>query len=534
MSNALRSALGMVFAGVRRVDLWRNFAAQTALGTLLVAAPGLTAEPATWRVSTSSTKLRFVEDQAATSREKSLASREDASPLEFRPDPGARPLTAASRKESTAWRTAGRTPTPARPPRQVTARRDSNVQQVDYEESLDGPRLTRAPRADASGDAFHDPFGSRADEPTVTTRGGAGLAAEAAPPAPVFDDERTAPGGEENVRQTATQISDGIGTGQELDPLVPPPTRAQDRLTRPAPATPGADDDAPAPVPSVPLPDDPAPTRPSRNEPEPSDPRPGVPSDEPQIPGTFSEEESTADCKRIYNERNCCAEDEKCERARAYLKGHSIRDISLDITPSFKPDAKTADEVAQYKAQKLAEMPARVWKNRKGEVVGNGTMRDITHGRVVVESEDGQLQKLALAELGDDERCFVAAWWGIPNECLFDSQLAAARMWLPIEMQWKASALCHKPLYFEEVQLERYGHTPGPFTESVVSGAHFFLNVAVLPYKMGINPPGECQYALGYYRPGSCAPWLVPPVPISVRAALIQASVVTGGVLIIP
>jgi hypothetical protein len=25
---------------------------------------------------------------------------------------------------------------------------------------------------------------------------------------------------------------------------------------------------------------------------------------------------------------------------------------------------------------------------------------------------------------------------------------------------YHASALCHKPLYFEEVQLERYGHPP--------------------------------------------------------------------------
>jgi hypothetical protein len=66
--------------------------------------------------------------------------------------------------------------------------------------------------------------------------------------------------------------------------------------------------------------------------------------------------------------------------------------------------------------------------------------------------------------------------------------------------------LCHKPLYFEEVQLERYGHTAGPVRQPFISGAHFFVNLAALPYKMAINPPHECQYALGYYRPEAVHP----------------------------
>jgi hypothetical protein len=99
---------------------------------------------------------------------------------------------------------------------------------------------------------------------------------------------------------------------------------------------------------------------------------------------------------------------------------------------------------------------------------------------------------------------------------------------------WKASALCHKPLYFEERQLERYNHGCGPFVQPIMSGAHFFLNVAVLPYKMGINPPGECQYPLGYYRPGSCAPRLLPPLPISLRGGLAEAGVVSGLIFLIP
>ena len=101
-------------------------------------------------------------------------------------------------------------------------------------------------------------------------------------------------------------------------------------------------------------------------------------------------------------------------------------------------------------------------------------------------------------------------------------------------MTWKASNLCHTPLYFEDVNLERYGHTHGPLLEPVVQSAHFFANIAVLPYKMGVHCPSECQYALGYYRPGNCAPWINPPVPISARGAISQAAVMTGLFWLVP
>ncbi len=74
-----------------------------------------------------------------------------------------------------------------------------------------------------------------------------------------------------------------------------------------------------------------------------------------------------------------------------------------------------------------------------------------------------------------------------------------------ITFHWTASALCHKPAYFEEVQVERYGHTWGPWVQPFVSAGHFFLIVPALPYAMGLYPPNECVYTLGYYRVGSCA-----------------------------
>jgi hypothetical protein len=116
-----------------------------------------------------------------------------------------------------------------------------------------------------------------------------------------------------------------------------------------------------------------------------------------------------------------------------------------------------------------------------------------------------------------------------PFECSIDrGDWHPGRAWEQTTYLWKASALCHKPLYFEDEQLERYGHSFSPCCQPFISGAHFFCTLPVLPYCMGVSPPMECEYALGHYRPGSCAPYMINPVPISCRGALIQAGAVVG------
>jgi hypothetical protein len=104
----------------------------------------------------------------------------------------------------------------------------------------------------------------------------------------------------------------------------------------------------------------------------------------------------------------------------------------------------------------------------------------------------------------------------------------------PLNFAWTASGLCHKPLYFRELQAERYGHSIGYVSQPFLSAAHFFCNAAILPYKMGMRPPQECVYALGHYWPGDPAPRYVPAVPISIRGGLMQAGAVLGAVYVLP
>ena len=106
--------------------------------------------------------------------------------------------------------------------------------------------------------------------------------------------------------------------------------------------------------------------------------------------------------------------------------------------------------------------------------------------------------------------------------------------WSGTTYMWKASGLCHKPLYFEDAHLERHGHSWGPIVQPVMSGANFLLTIPSLPYRMGLHPPNECIYELGHYREGSCAPYMLDPIPLSVRAGLFQAGAMTGMIYAIP
>jgi hypothetical protein len=122
----------------------------------------------------------------------------------------------------------------------------------------------------------------------------------------------------------------------------------------------------------------------------------------------------------------------------------------------------------------------------------------------------------------------------LPKDCPVDRDTPNMRGYPCMTFTWKASALCHKPLLFEEIGLERYGHTICPAVQPIISGGVFFANVALMPYKTGLNPPWECQYVLGYYRPGSCAPFQRHRLPLEPQAIALQAVAVAGLVALVP
>ena len=67
---------------------------------------------------------------------------------------------------------------------------------------------------------------------------------------------------------------------------------------------------------------------------------------------------------------------------------------------------------------------------------------------------------------------------------------------------WAAPDITYKPLYFEDVALERYGQTKGLYRQTIASSIHYLKSATLLPYHSLYDPVNSCDGPLGYCRPG--------------------------------
>jgi hypothetical protein len=148
------------------------------------------------------------------------------------------------------------------------------------------------------------------------------------------------------------------------------------------------------------------------------------------------------------------------------------------------------------------------------------------------EKPPGQLTINITAPAGLVPRDHAAECW--PEIAGAKGTNPLVRCWPSSCYRWTATCLAYQPLYFEEINLERHGYGLGDLCQPFVSGAHFFGTVPCLPYLMAVNPPGECIYTLGHYRPGSCPPWQHHWPPVSAVGAFSEGSIITGLIFLIP
>jgi len=408
---------------------------------------------------------------------------------------------------------------PARP--EQPASTDSQVQPASHVQltAADGHSVVQSVSTLPPADPFNDPFGDQI--PQYTAQQVQPPSRFSAPPSRPAEDPTPEP-------MTESPMLEDPST-----PMQPaPPAPMQSAPSEPAPAEPAPMQPAPREeVPGEePMPEA-APMQPMTPQTPPrsrNDLPPPLFRTQPEIPNN-----SAPDCEQVYQDRNCCEETDNCREIRQELGRFNIRNISLDISSPYAPNEDDPTVAESMQAQAMQSAPARQWRNIQGELVADGRMLDIRDRRVLIDTGD-DIKRIRIQDLGSDEKCFLTAYWNLPYECGWTDQPFLGRNWAPLEVNWTASALCHKPLYFEDRALERYGHMTGPISQVALSGAHFFGSAALLPYQMGMYPPNECRYALGYYRPGNCAPHLIPPVPLSARGAAYQAGAVLGAIYWIP
>lgn len=194
------------------------------------------------------------------------------------------------------------------------------------------------------------------------------------------------------------------------------------------------------------------------------------------------------------------------------FNGHDLTEDDFDLDLQFGPDGTGQPELTPEQIEQRRQMIER---------------ERIEHEQVCEELYDA-VRADSIKTISLDISLRGVAGEDYPFECLGRNPPFQPRSWPQTVYLWKASGMCHKPLYFEQVQLERYGHDWGPVLQPIMSGAHFFGTIPILPYKMGLETPQECVYALGYYRPGSCAPYMITQPGFTWRAAAFQTGAVTG------
>ena len=106
------------------------------------------------------------------------------------------------------------------------------------------------------------------------------------------------------------------------------------------------------------------------------------------------------------------------------------------------------------------------------------------------------------------------------------------RPWVASSFYWEAPGSAHYPLYFEEINLERYGYNYGHL-QPLVSAAHFFATIPLLPYEMTVHPCHEEIYSLGYYRPGDPADRQRRRIELRADAGAVETGFVIGTILLL-
>ncbi|MDZ4783390.1 MAG: hypothetical protein SGJ19_24350 [Planctomycetia bacterium] len=78
--------------------------------------------------------------------------------------------------------------------------------------------------------------------------------------------------------------------------------------------------------------------------------------------------------------------------------------------------------------------------------------------------------------------------------------------WYLSPYSWEAPGLFHRPIYFEDVALERHGRSRCAPLQPVLSAARAAGQFVILPAQMVVHRPLDCVYTLGYGKPR------IPPV----------------------
>lgn len=143
----------------------------------------------------------------------------------------------------------------------------------------------------------------------------------------------------------------------------------------------------------------------------------------------------------------------------------------------------------------------------------------------------GQVFALTKPEAGELPKNYAAMRFA--QEGQVAHRMGFSRAKAESEMMWEAPAVAHRPLYFEDINLERHGYKI-PLVQPAMSAAHFFGRVPLLPYLAASEGHRKPQYTLGHYRPGDYAPYSLYVPRLKLDGSLAEAAFITGVLFAFP
>ncbi len=184
----------------------------------------------------------------------------------------------------------------------------------------------------------------------------------------------------------------------------------------------------------------------------------------------------------------------------------------VEASEDKRESAADEDEEKQEAVDKEAEVEKAIQRNTARLARLRKPLSDI---RIEATAEGEKVPVSEAAELLDDQVELLIAGGGVS---------------IPLPDRYTIP-LCHRPLYFEELNLERCGNTYGCAT-NFVSAAHFLTNTVALPYRLATDRAdcpvpchGDCLSCQAFshdIEPFGCEP----------RAALIEAAAIAGFIIL--
>jgi hypothetical protein len=120
-----------------------------------------------------------------------------------------------------------------------------------------------------------------------------------------------------------------------------------------------------------------------------------------------------------------------------------------------------------------------------------------------------------------------------PDEPILSREAYAGRQWPQQDRFAEPNYVCYGRLYFEQLNLERYGWDLG-FVTPFVSAAAFFGDVVTMPYNAWEDPCRCYECSAGYCLPGDPIPFLLYPPHQSVTGYLAEAGAAVALFAIFP